>query len=81
MDSRQVASSLRVAADWSGKFGFQYIVTINSDDFRKAFPVHPGSPEPWRDDISEERPKRGDAVSGADAANARVENSVLSTVL
>ena len=35
VDGRQVASALRIGAEWAARFGFQYIVTLNSDDLRR----------------------------------------------
>ena len=36
IEARQVASALNLAADLAASEGFQYIVTINSDELEKA---------------------------------------------
>lgn len=46
MDSRQIGSALRIGAETSDEYGFQYIVTLNSDtlelpDVHKSFDPTP----------------------------------------
>jgi uncharacterized protein YydD (DUF2326 family) len=54
VDERQVASALRVGAQWATEYEFQYIVTMNSDDYRKAFPVVDATTEPLGPDAAVE---------------------------
>jgi len=54
VDERQVAKALEIGAETTGRLGWQYIVTLNSDALPAPFENHPGVVRPKLTDATED---------------------------